>query len=199
MRSSLLSILCAGLFALACGAEPPNETASATASGEAEAESIRLAFVTNSSSDFWAVARAGIRRAEREFDVEVDFQVPGRGTAAEQRQIIETLIAKGVQGMAVSVLDPKGSIGILDEAAARMPVVTQDSDCPESKRSAYIGTDNVEAGRRAGEELVRLTSRRAAGRAKSWCACCRTGARWPSSSASSTSRTRASASRASSR
>jgi ribose transport system substrate-binding protein len=37
-----------------------------------------------------------------------------------------------------------------------MPVVTQDSDCPESKRSAYIGTDNVEAGRRAGEELVRL-------------------------------------------
>ncbi len=124
--------------------------------GETDSQPLRLAFVTNSSSDFWALARAGIRQAEIELDVSVDFQVPGRGTAAEQRQIIESLIAKGVAGMAVSVLDPLGAVGILDEAASYMPVITQDSDCPDSKRIAYIGTDNVEAGRVAGRKLVEL-------------------------------------------
>ena len=121
-----------------------------------DSDRLKLAFVINSSSDFWSIARAGIRRAEEEFDVDVDFQIPGRGTAAEQRQIIESLIAKGTQGMAVSVLDPRGAVGILDEASRHMPVITQDSDCPDSQRIAYIGTDNVEAGRVAGREVVEL-------------------------------------------
>ena len=117
------------------------------------AQPLQLAFVVNNPSDFWIIARAGIRKAEREFNVAVDYQVPGQGTAAQQRQIIETLIAKGVKGMAVSVLDPKGAIGILNDASKVMPVITQDSDCPESNRVAYIGTDNVEAGRVAGAEI----------------------------------------------
>ncbi len=117
---------------------------------------LKLAFVINNPSDFWTFARAGIRKAERELDVAVDFQVPGQGTAAQQRQIIETLIAKGVKGMAVSVLDPKGAVGILNDASKRMPVVTQDSDCPDSNRIAYIGTDNVEAGRVAGREIKKV-------------------------------------------
>lgn len=116
-------------------------------------DKLQLAFVINNPSPFWTLARAGIRKAEKEFDVTVDFQVPGQGQAAQQRQIIETLIAKGVKGMAVSVLDPKGSIDLLNEASKTMPVVTQDSDCPDSKRVAYIGTDNVAAGRMAGEEI----------------------------------------------
>lgn len=143
-RNGRSMLLLLGLLLTTCGGT------------ETDSRPLRLAFVTNSSSDFWALARAGIRQAESEFDVVVDFQVPGRGTAAEQRQIIESLIAKGVAGMAVSVLDPLGAVGILDEASSYMPVITQDSDCPESKRIAYIGTDNVEAGRVAGRKLVEL-------------------------------------------
>lgn len=116
---------------------------------------LNLAFVINGPSDFWTFARAGIRKAEKEFNVTVDFETPGDGTAALQAQIIRGLITKGVQGIAVSVLDPKGAIGILNEAAKRMPVVTQDSDCPESNRKAYIGTDNLDAGRVAGREILK--------------------------------------------
>jgi ribose transport system substrate-binding protein len=114
---------------------------------------VELAFVVNNPSDFWSLARAGIRKAERELDVSVDFQTPGTGQAAQQQQIIETLISKGVKGMAVSVLDPKGAVTIINKASEHMPVITQDSDCPDSKRIAYIGTDNVEAGRVAGGEI----------------------------------------------
>jgi ribose transport system substrate-binding protein len=127
----------------------------------AEGKKVKLAFVTNSSSDFWTLAKAGIRKAEKEFDVEVDFQVPGQGTAAQQQQIIESLVGKGIHGLAVSVLDPVGAISVIDKAAEQMPVVTQDSDAPDSKRKAYIGTDNVEAGRVAGREILKAL--RAAG------------------------------------
>jgi ribose transport system substrate-binding protein len=41
----------------------------------------------------------------------------------------------------------------LNEVAAKVPIVTQDSDAPDSNRLCYIGTDNVAAGRMAGEEV----------------------------------------------
>lgn len=140
------------LLAAGASASLPGCGSQTTSSGGGKPQ---LAFVINSSSDFWVLARAGIRKAEKEFDVDVDFQVPGQGTAAQQREIIETLIAKGIDGMAVSVLDPKGAIDILNQAVERMPVVTQDSDAPDSKRKVYIGTNNVEAGRVAGREIIK--------------------------------------------
>ncbi|MBN1342990.1 MAG: sugar-binding protein [Phycisphaerae bacterium] len=112
---------------------------------------VELAFITNSPSDFWTIARAGVAVAEKEFGVKVHFQVPGKGSAAEQKQIIEAMIAKGVKGMAISPLDSESQVTIIDEAAAHMPVVTQDSDAPKSKRVAYVGTNNVEAGRKVGK------------------------------------------------
>lgn len=125
---------------------------------ERDTGSRQFAFIVNSSSDFWTVAKAGIRKAEKELGVTVDFQVPGDGTAAQQQQIIEASIAKGVDGMAVSVLDPKGAISVINEAAKHMPVITQDSDCPDSNRKVYIGTDNVEAGRQAGLQILAALS-----------------------------------------
>lgn len=117
---------------------------------------LKLAFVTNNSSEFWALAKGGVRKAEKDFDVQVDFQVPGQGTPAQQQQIVETLIGTdGMAGIAISVLDAKGAISIINTAAEKMPVVTQDSDAPDSKRKAYIGTDNVEAGRVAGREIIK--------------------------------------------
>ena len=54
-----------------------------------------VAFVTNNPYEFWTIARRGTEKAAKEFDVTVDFQTPPRGTAAEQRSIIEDLLAKG--------------------------------------------------------------------------------------------------------
>ncbi len=109
-----------------------------------------FAFITNSPSDFWTIAKAGVRKAEREFGVRVHFEVPGQGTTAQQKQIIEAMIAKGVKGLAISPLDSESQTAIINEAAEHMPVVTQDSDAPKSKRVAYVGTDNVEGGRQVG-------------------------------------------------
>jgi ribose transport system substrate-binding protein len=109
--------------------------------------------VTNNASDFWTIARKGTEKADAELpDVEVEFKLPqGEDAGADQRRIVDDLLAKGVDGIAISPADPANQIDLLNNAAKQAVVVTQDSDAPGSERACYIGTDNVAAGRQAGE------------------------------------------------
>jgi hypothetical protein len=43
---------------------------------------------------------------------------------------------------------------LLDRVAAKMPVVVHDSDAPKSQRKAFVGTDNVAAGKLAGQAAI---------------------------------------------
>jgi len=112
----------------------------------------KLAFVTNNASDFWTISRKGTEKAAAELpNVEIDFRIDSDGTAAEQQRIVDDLLAKGVNGFAISPIDPVNQTQMLNRAAQQSLVVTQDSDAPNSNRVCYIGTDNVGAGRQAGE------------------------------------------------
>jgi ribose transport system substrate-binding protein len=114
----------------------------------------RFAFVTNSNSDFWRIAEKGILKAKAEEGVEVDIFTPMKGQPAEQQQHIETILVGGYDGMAISPLNPDAMTPLLDKAAAKLAVICHDSDAPRSKRKAYIGTNNVEAGRAAGRAVA---------------------------------------------
>ena len=112
----------------------------------------KLAFVTNNASDFWTIARKGTEKAAAELpNAEIDFRIDSDGTAAEQQRIVDDLMAKGVNGFAISPVDPVNQTQMLNRAAQQALVVTQDSDAPNSNRVCYIGTDNVAAGRQAGD------------------------------------------------
>ncbi len=50
-----------------------------------------FAFVINQSARFWDIAHSGCQKAAEEEDVYVDYQVPGRGSAAQQKQICTML------------------------------------------------------------------------------------------------------------
>lgn len=113
---------------------------------------LKLAFITNNASDFWTIARKGVEQAGRELpNVETEFKIPGEGTAAEQKRIVDDLLAKGIDGMAISPVDPDNQTQMINDAMKQGLVVTQDSDAPKSERACYIGTDNVAAGRQAGQ------------------------------------------------
>jgi len=112
----------------------------------------KLAFVTNNASDFWIIARKGTEKAAKEIPgIEVEFRIPSDGTAAEQQRVVDDLLAKKIEGIAISPVDPANQTPMLNRAASQALVVTQDSDAPNSNRVCYIGTDNVEAGRQAGQ------------------------------------------------
>jgi ribose transport system substrate-binding protein len=116
-----------------------------------ESSTHRLAFITNNAADFWTIARKGTEKADAELpDVSVEFRL-GDGTAAAQKRIVDDLLVKGVDGIAISPVDPANQAAMLDEVAQRAVVFTHDSDAPNSRRECYVGTDNVAAGRQAGE------------------------------------------------
>ena len=73
-----------------CGKYDGNTSA---ASGGAASKKLKLAFVPNSPSDFWRIARAGCADAEKQLgNVTVDFRIPSGGTATEQQQILDDLL-----------------------------------------------------------------------------------------------------------
>ncbi|HOJ33993.1 MAG TPA: sugar-binding protein [Candidatus Hydrogenedentes bacterium] len=153
VRQFLVLCVLAALIS-GCGSGGVPSDASPGVGKEAAAGSpgkVRVAFVTNNASDFWKIAEAGTKKAAEELGCEVLFRIPSKGTAEEQQSIVQDLIVTGVSGIAISPKDPQNQTEMLNEAAAKVNLITQDSDAPESNRICYIGTNNYDAGRAAGE------------------------------------------------
>ena len=133
-----LSLLSCIIFLISCG-EKSNK--------------VKLAFVTNATADFWSYGKAGAEKAESEFDdIEIEFKM-GDGTAAKQREICDALLVRGFKGIAISPPNPSGQQQMINDWAKKSTIITVDSDASESDRLFYLGTNNVEAGRQAGELL----------------------------------------------
>lgn len=113
-----------------------------------------LALVTNAAADFWTIARRGVEKAQKEHpDYTMEVVITGQATAAEQRRELDDLLARGIAGVSISAIDPKNSTEEFNKVAAKAVLFTTDSDAPQSNRVAYIGTDNVAAGKQAGEQI----------------------------------------------
>jgi ribose transport system substrate-binding protein len=124
------------------------------AGNPAPGKRLKLAFVSNNAANFWSFARAGCNAAAKDLgDVDVDFRITQDGSSATQRQILDDLVAKGVDGIAVSVNDPDNQTEFLDKIAGQTLLICCDSDAASSKRVAYIGTDNEAAGEEAGKMI----------------------------------------------
>lgn len=162
----MMALAATVFMAVGCGSGDSGNTAGNTASTTPAAgggstpaaggdqKPVEVAFITNNTSDFWTYAQAGTEKAKAELPgVTVDFMKPSEGTAAEQTTIINDMLSKGVQGMAISVKDPANQKQLLNDAAKKTLVVTQDSDAGDSDRACYIGTDNIAAGKMLGEQL----------------------------------------------
>ncbi|MDT5271474.1 MAG: ribose transport system substrate-binding protein [Acidobacteriota bacterium] len=148
----MIALACLLSIAAACaqqGGSGGNNTANG---GGGAGGSKRLAFVTNNASDFWTIARKGVEKADAELaDVTAEFKIPSDGTAAEQKRIMDDLLAKGIDGIAISPVDPDNQTGMINDLSKKTLIFTQDSDAPKSDRACYVGTDNVAAGRDAGK------------------------------------------------
>jgi len=113
----------------------------------------KVAFVSNNAYEFWTLAQKGAEKAAAEFDVELEFKKPSKGTAQVQREILEDLINRGFTGVSVSPNDPQNTLSFYKNTVSKkMSLVMTDNDLPEADaRKCYIGTHNYRAGRQAGE------------------------------------------------
>ncbi|HEY5819720.1 MAG TPA: substrate-binding domain-containing protein [Mesorhizobium sp.] len=128
---------------------------SALMAGQAYAQQ-KLVFALvpkNMNNPFFDQARDGCKKAEAEANgaFECMYIGPGEhGGGEEQVQIVQDLVAKKVDGIAVSPSNAAAMAVALQAAKeAGIPVLTWDSDLlPENKdlRVAYVGTHNYEIG-----------------------------------------------------
>src|SRR5690242_9014381 len=146
MKRNFSPILAAVCLALALQGCSKSDTGTGSASGTTNAtgtaakKNLKLAFVVNNAATFWTIARSGTEDAAKELgNVEVDFRIPSDGQAGTQRQILDDLLAKGVDGIAVSPIDPGNQTEFLNRVASKTLLICHDSDAPESKRVCYIG------------------------------------------------------------
>jgi len=135
-----------------CTKKEESSSTSGEKSGGTSGKKLKLAFVSNNTATFWTIARAGCDEAVKELgNVDVDFRMPSAASAAEQQQIMNDLVARGVDGIAVSPIDPGNQTEFLNKIASQTLLICHDSDAPDSKRVCYIGTDNLAAGTQAGK------------------------------------------------
>src|SRR5262249_35622588 len=117
---SFAIVLCLSALVPGCG----KKETSATPAGGAPAKKFKLAFVSNNAANFWTIARTGCNDAAKELgNVEVDFRIPSTGSAAEQQQILNDLVARGVDGIAVSPIDPANETDFLNKIASQALLV----------------------------------------------------------------------------
>jgi ribose transport system substrate-binding protein len=116
---------------------------------------VRIAFVTAGSGPYWQLIANGARAAAEDQNVDLLIEMPKEAESVEQQtEILSDIDVKAVDGVAVSPLDAEGQTALINELAEDVFVITVDSDAPKSKRMSYVGTSNLQAGRRSAR-LVR--------------------------------------------
>jgi ribose transport system substrate-binding protein len=105
---------------------------------------------------YWQTAHAGFNQAVLELKVRSEFLGPVTFDPKAQQQAFESALQQKPSGILISVADPKLMKEDIDKAiAAGIPVVTIDSDAPDSKRLFFIGTNNYQAGLTGGRRLAK--------------------------------------------
>jgi ribose transport system substrate-binding protein len=122
-------------------------------------DNIKIGFITKFPVPFFATMEDAAKAyAAANPGVEIIF---GQGTSATdiegQIALIESMVTKGVQGIAVTPVDPTVAAALDKAIAAGVKVVLMDNNIPDWKgRTALATTDNYNAGKIAGAHLKSL-------------------------------------------
>jgi ribose transport system substrate-binding protein len=110
---------------------------------------------TNIKLPYWQTANNGLLKAAGQYGVKAEMRGTDTFDPQGEVQEFETVIARKPAGILVSVADPALMQPEIDKAvAANIPVLTIDSDSPNSHRLYFIGTNNLAAGRLGGQRVV---------------------------------------------
>lgn len=107
---------------------------------------------------FFMTIHAGVRAAERDFDVEVQWNGPNEETEhARQIQIVDAMVARKVDALAISATDETALAAPVRRAIeAGIPVSIFDSGVAVNDYVTFIATDNYRAGQTAARQVAQL-------------------------------------------
>ena len=106
----------------------------------------------------FSYAKVGAERAAKQLgNVEVLWRAPESADALKQKEILESFITQGVDGIAISSINGDLVTETINKAMDQgIPVVCWDSDAPKSRRICFWGVDDRRSGGIMAEEAARL-------------------------------------------
>jgi len=119
----------------------------------------RIAVIPKSTSHiFWVSVHAGALAAADEFGVEILWNGPAvESDVNRQIQIVDSMIAQHVDGLAVAVSEQKALVAPVERAVqAGIPVAIFDSGVDTQAYMSYVATNNTDGGRMAARTLGKL-------------------------------------------
>ncbi|MET9929779.1 MULTISPECIES: sugar ABC transporter substrate-binding protein [unclassified Streptomyces] len=139
----------------------------AQAQGRAAVDTPRWTFamVTHSGDGdtFWDIVQKGAQQAAVKDNI--NFLYAHDDEAQQQAQLVDSYIAKGVDGLIVSLAKPDAMKAAVEKAVkAGIPVITVNSGAEQSEAYGaltHIGQDETVAGEAVGEELDRRGKKKA--------------------------------------
>ena len=128
----------------------------------APAHHVKIALIAKSSTNpVFLSARTGAEAAAKELSqkhgiqVEVAWLTPPSEDGQVQAQRLTQAVNEGTTAVLISCSDAGKVTGAINDAVARgVPVMTFDSDAPESKRFAFYGVDDFKTGQAVMTELA---------------------------------------------
>lgn len=159
--SSVWGMAAAAVMVLAAGC---SDRQAARETGQTPQDTLTIAMVAKSSTNpVFLSARTGAEDAARALSeelgvrIEIDWRTPPTEDGQLQAQRIAQAVNEGAHAVLVSCSDAAKLTGAINDAVARgVPVMTFDSDAPQSRRFAYYGVDDVATGEAVMRELAAL-------------------------------------------
>jgi len=156
---SLAGLISLYLFAVGC----QDLTDELVGEKPADAKTINITMIAKSyDNPVFQSARIGAEAAAEDLsdkyskiDVDIDWRTPKIENANEQAERIRNAVSEGTDAIIVSCSDDSILTSAINEAVDKgIPVMTFDSDAPESKRFAFYGPNDVEIGESVMNELA---------------------------------------------
>lgn len=143
-----------------CPKDPPKESADGGTPNTATTKRIKIAVIPKGTThEFWKSVHAGAVKAAKELDVDIVWKGPLKeDDLKNQVDVVNTFVAQGVSGIVLAPLNDAALRGPVKAAKnANIPTVIFDSDLQGDDHVSFVATDNVAAGKLAGEHIAKLT------------------------------------------
>jgi ribose transport system substrate-binding protein len=159
-RKRLLAAVAAAAIAAACGGGQQSGQSAAPATAK---PGLKIALIAKSSTNpVFLSARTGAEAAAKEqsqkhgIPIEIMWLTPPAEDGQVQAQRLTQAVNEGASAVLISCSDAAKVTGAINDAVSRgVPVMTFDSDAPESRRFAFYGVDDVKTGQAVIDELAK--------------------------------------------
>jgi ribose transport system substrate-binding protein len=158
---TLLFGVAASAILVGCNSGGNTEQAGTTGGAQAK-KTLKITMIAKSNNNpVFQSARVGAEAAAKELgakenmDIQIDWRTPNEEDGQEQARRIAQAVNEGANVVLISCSDAAKVTGAINDAVDKgVPVMTFDSDAPQSKRFAFYGTNDIECGKQVMKELA---------------------------------------------